>query len=230
MRSRAVISGVVLTVAVLSGCGTGGGGDLTGHTRLIDQLAQQVDAAGERGYTAEYLLGVDGDSVTLGWQADPPRVAYLFAGGRYVVTEEFSMQCTPVDAVDCRLSEPVTAASPPGETVLGDLGGQQYLSAQTVMGWLTEAGASATASITSDTRSIAGAHTTCVVVSGAEGARVPDFEACVTDAGLLGSFTGIVDGEPRSVVLSTISSTVDPALFEVPEGAEVADLREPEPS
>ncbi|GAA4908681.1 hypothetical protein LX16_3013 [Stackebrandtia albiflava] len=230
MRSRAAILGTVLA-ATLAGCGTGGGNDLAGHTRLIDELAQQVDGSGDRGYTAEYLLGADGAAVTIGWQADPPRAVYRFPGGRYVVTEEYTMVCTPEDAPEeCRLTDPTSPGTPPGAAVLAELSGQQYLAPQTVIGWLTEAGASSAAAITSDTRSIAGAHTTCVLVSGAEGARVSDFEACFTDAGLLGSFSGTVDGEARSVVLASVSGTVDAELFEVPADAVVTDDREVDPT
>ena len=231
MRARATVFSALFTVVGLLGAcgGSSGGSDITGHSRLIDELAEQVDNAGDRAYTAEYLLGGEGEIATIARQATPEQVAFLFPDGRYVVTADYEMWCTPAEETECVVhpaSEPTL--SPPGG-VLEKLGGEQFLSAQTVIGWLTEAGASSSANITSKTRTIAGEHATCITVAGAETARVTDFEACVTDAGLLGSFTGSVDGQPRSVVLKSVSATVEPELFEIPEDVVVIDER-PSPS
>lgn len=232
MRVRAtILSAVVTAIGLLAGCGGGAGGaDITGHSRLIDELAQQVDSADGRGYTAEYLLAGGEQVVTVAKQAEPEQVAFLFPGGRYVITKQFAMLCTPAEAVDCVLTPAPRVTVTPGATVLSELDGEQFLSVQTVMGWLTEVGASSSANITSETRSIAGAHSTCVSVSGAGTARVSEFEACVTDSGLLGSFTGTVDGEPKSVVLKAVSGTVDPEAFVVPEGASILDERSKSPT
>lgn len=232
MRMRAtILSAAVVVICLVTGCGgTSGGSDITGHSRLIDELALQVDSAEGRGYTAEYLLAGGQEVMTVAKQVDPEQVAFLFPGGRYVITRQFEMLCTPAEAVDCVLNRATEVTLSPAESVLGELDGEQFLSVHTVMGWLTEVGASSSADISSETRTIAGTHATCVTVNGAETARVSEFEACVTDTGLLGSFTGTVDGVPKSVVLKAVSGTVDPELFHVPEGAAIIDERASTPA
>lgn len=140
------------------------------------------------------------------------------------------MSCTPAKVSRCVL-QPATDPSPtPAANVLTELDGERFLSVHTVMGWLTEAAASSSVTITSQTRTIAGAHSTCVNVTGAENSRVSSFEACVTDTGLLGSFSGDVDGQPRSVILTSISSTVDPDVFTIPDEVAVIDERTSSPT
>ena len=67
---------------------------------------------------------------------------------------------------------------------------------------------------------IAGADATCVGVHGAAG-----FTACVTADGLLGSFTGTIDGRVVSFELTSYRDTVDAATFALPAGAEIDDRR-----
>lgn len=232
MRVRATLFSALITVAgMLTACSnSSGGSDITGHSRLIDELAQQVDSASDQGYTAEYLLGGEGQVATVARQAEPEEIAFLFPGGRYVMTTQFEMSCTPAEATECVLQPATDPTLSPAAGILSELGGEQFLSVQTVIGWLTEAGASSSANISSETRTIAGAHSTCVNVTGAETARVTAFEACVTDSGLLGSFTGNVDGEPRSVVLKSVSSTVDTELFAIPDEVAITDERTSTPT
>jgi hypothetical protein len=76
------------------------------------------------------------------------------------------------------------------------------------------------ATVTRYESTIAGEPATCVGVHGAAG-----FTACITAGGLLGSFTGTVDGQVVSFELTSYSATADAATFALPAGAEIDDRR-----
>ncbi|GII59542.1 hypothetical protein Pth03_79310 [Planotetraspora thailandica] len=71
----------------------------------------------------------------------------------------------------------------------------------------------------------------CAIATGLEAAASPgeidvprDFSVCVTDAGVLASFTGtLTSGEKDSIQLVKFTGEADPAAFEAPAGAEIVD-------
>jgi hypothetical protein len=67
---------------------------------------------------------------------------------------------------------------------------------------------------------IADERATCVGVHGAAG-----FTVCITATGLLGSFTGTIDGRVVSFELTSYRDTADAATFALPDGAEIDDRR-----
>ena len=91
-----------------------------------------------------------------------------------------------------------------------------------MVGLLTAAALDPQATIKQSDTTVAGHHATCVDVRASSSG---DFTACVTTEGVLGSFTGAVDGKPMELALSSYSATVDEGAFDLPAGADVVDRR-----
>jgi hypothetical protein len=53
------------------------------------------------------------------------------------------------------------------------------------------------------------------------------FGTCVTNDGVLGSFTGTLDGKPIDLAMTEFSSRVLPDAFQAPPGATTMDRRTP---
>jgi hypothetical protein len=64
-----------------------------------------------------------------------------------------------------------------------------------------------------------------VDVEAVENAPASSFDACITTAGVLGSFTGVVNGSPVELALTRFTDTVTDDAFDLPVGARVADAR-----
>jgi hypothetical protein len=96
-----------------------------------------------------------------------------------------------------------------------------------VIGLLTAASLSSDAAIKRSETTIAGQPATCVEVSGVRDAAATDFDACITDNGVLGSFDGTVDDKESDVSLVKYETTVAPDAFDPPAGAETVDNRPP---
>lgn len=219
MRFRAaVIGALVLVAAFTTACQMPSGATGVGHNSLIDTMAAQVEDSDSRDYTAQYRI--DGKTTaSLLHAVDPPRTGYLFAKGRQVVSDESIMTCTGSAQSTCTVAATEGTVPPPDSTVLDSLGGNGFLTARTVTGWLAEAGADPGAIIDSESKTIAGEHTTCVTVSQTAVPGVSAlFGACITDSGLLGSFDGVVGGGDKiSILLTSYDHRVDEEQLVIPK-------------
>ena len=94
-----------------------------------------------------------------------------------------------------------------------------------VISLLTAAGLDADAVIEQKDTTIAGEHATCVSVEAVDNAPASAFNACVTTAGVLGSFSGTVNGSEVDMTMTRYGDTVAPYAFSLPAGATVVDRR-----
>jgi len=73
------------------------------------------------------------------------------------------------------------------------------------------------ATVTVDPRdtTIAGHHATCVDLSGLQDRRTSRFDMCLTNDGVLGSFTGTLDGQAIDMAMTEYSAKVPDDAFAV---------------
>ena len=199
--------------------------------KLLNDLAIRLDRAGDLTFTAEYRL--DGGAQAVIAQAQKPRrAAYVHPGGKAVFTESELATCRAVGAGNrCVITEPPSPGTDPALDLLTATTGATGASASPAPPAAGLVAPSRALRLVSDavldgatvTRyesTIAGEGATCVGVHGAAG-----FTACVTAEGLLGSFTGTIDGRVVSFELTRYATTTDAATFALPEGAEIEDRR-----
>lgn len=212
----------VIASLTVTGCQTlDDAGRVVGRADLVNDLAARLDRALELTYSADYQLP-GGQSASIAQAQDPARSAYSYPGGRLTVTDEATTQCEMTGGrAMCTLAAPPAAGGKPSVAVFAEAKRRGLLTPPVVVGMLTEAALDPEAIIEQDDTTVAGYHATCVDVDRAG----DDFTACVTTDGVLGSFTGQVDGKPVEVTLSRYSETIDNSAFELPPGAGVIDRR-----
>jgi len=200
--------------------------------RLLNELATRLDRAGDLTFTAEYRLG-GGARAVIAQAQEPRRAAYLHAGGKAVFTESQLATCRVVGAADrCTITAPPSPGTDPALDLLTAIAGgggptaspspdgaSALLPPSQALRLVTDAVLDG-ATITRYESTIAGEKATCVGVHGAGG-----ITACITAEGVLGSFTGTVDGQVVSFELTSWSDTADAATFALPPGAEIDDRR-----
>ncbi|MGI5525517.1 hypothetical protein ACQEUX_31875 [Micromonospora sp. CA-259024] len=212
----------VIASLTVTGCQTfEDAGVAMGRSELVNDLAARLDRALELTYSADYQLP-GGQSAAIVQAQDPARSAYIYPGGRVTVTPEAITRCTTTgNRPQCTLVAPPTPGSKPTVTLFGEANRQGLVTPPVVVGLLSAAALDPQAVIKQSDTTVAGHHATCATVQSSSG----DFTACVTTEGVLGSFTGPVDGKPMELALSHYSTTVDTSAFDPPAGAGVVDRR-----
>ncbi|MFF0150425.1 hypothetical protein [Micromonospora sp. NPDC005203] len=213
----------VIASLTVTGCQTfEDAGVAMGRSELVNDLAARLDRALELTYSADYQLP-GGQSAAIVQAQDPARSAYTYPGGRLTVTPEAITRCTTTGArPECTVLAPPTPGSKPTVTLFGEANKQGLATPPVVIGLLTAAALDPQVVIKQSDTTVAGHHAACVEV---QGSSAGDFTACVTTEGVLGSFTGPVDGKPVDLALSRYSATVDTGAFDPPAGAGVVDRR-----
>ncbi|WP_018351683.1 hypothetical protein [Longispora albida] len=193
------LAGATLALLTLAGCQTTAeAGSPADPARLINTLASRLAEGAERTYTAEYRLAGN-EIVTVVQGQKPLRTAYTHPGGKLIITPEGANQC----GTQCSAIKPTPATGVP-VAIPGFLTGPQAIRV------LTESSLHASGTITPSDTTLAGQHALCV--------KVDRYEACFTDRGVLGSFTGEVGGVKVDVVLSRYEETVAANAFDKPAG------------
>ncbi|MCO1598770.1 hypothetical protein M8C17_26835 [Micromonospora sp. RHAY321] len=212
----------VIASLTVTGCQTfEDAGRAMGRSDLVNDLAARLDRALESTYSADYQLP-GGERAAIAQAQDPARSAYTYPGGRLTVTPEAITRCTAADGrTACTIVAPPTPASKPTVALFDEANRQGLVTPPVVVGLLTAAALDPQAVIRQSDTTVAGHHATCVEVERSDG----DFTACVTTEGVLGSFTGPVDGKPMELALSRYSETVAKDAFDPPAGAGVVDRR-----
>lgn len=215
-----------LTAGGAAGCGSiGEAQQVVDRARLVNNLAERLDRASQLTYTAEYQLN-GGVRATIAQAQRPLRAAYSYPGGKLMILADRTVTCSTSSAgTTCTLSTPPTGGTDAASTLLAVVGPQGLLPPTAVVGLLTAASLSSDATITQRDTTVAGEHATCVQVDGVENAASSRFTACITAAGVLGSFTGSVDGTAFDVSLVRFLDTVAEDAFDLPVGARVVDQR-----
>ncbi|MEV0646937.1 hypothetical protein AB0I28_16890 [Phytomonospora sp. NPDC050363] len=221
-RRAGVTMLVTAGLAASAACSTPGDAqEVISQGRVVDGMASSIDEGTTRSYTATYQLD-GGETVTVVHTPDPYRDAFLFPGGRYVSTPEFEMTCK---GGGCTLIDPLASNAPLDTDAIGEVGGANFLPAQTILGLLTKAALDTGASIEQSDATLVGEHASCAQVSGLSNTDSDAFEACVTNRGVVGRFTGTVDGTAVNMLLVSYVENAENAHFDVPPEAKVDDRR-----
>jgi hypothetical protein len=224
-RALALLAALAI-LAVTTGCDALGDAQrVVGRADLVNDLAARMDRATGLTYLAEYQLP-DGKTATIAQAQAPPRAAYTYPGGRVTVTGDATAACASAAAkVTCTLTAPPAVRSRPAAGLFTDAGRHGMIAPTVVIGLLTAAALDANAVIQQHDTTLAGRHVTCVTVEQVENASAASFDACVTAEGVLGSFSGTVNGEDLEVTLIDFREAVDPIAFNLPSGATIIDHR-----
>ncbi|QOC93635.1 hypothetical protein [Micromonospora craniellae] len=212
----------VIALLTVTGCqALDDAGRAMGRADVVNDLAARIDRALELTYSAQYQLS-GGRTASINQSQDPARSAYEWPEGKLTVTAEATTRCEADEGrTVCTLEAPPAPNSKPPVVVFAAAEREGLVTPPLVMGLLTSAALDPGAVITQRENTIAGHHATCVDVR----QTAESFNACVTAEGVLGSFTGQVDGVPVELALSRYQEQVDGAAFELPPGAGVVDHR-----
>jgi hypothetical protein len=219
------------TALLVGGLGAAGCDTLDDAQRVVDRadlvsdLAARLDRTEHLTYTAVYQLA-GGARATIMSAREPSRVAYTYPGGKLIMMPNSYADCrTATPAVSCTVT-PVGSPDPgPPAALLGTLGDHGMITPPVVSGLLTATALDADATVEQRDTTIAGQHATCVTVDSVDNAAASAFEVCVTTDGVIGSFTGVLDGKPVEVALTQYLGTVATDAFAIPPGAHLTDLR-----
>jgi hypothetical protein len=224
-----VLAVLVASAVALAAGGCGSIGDaqqVIDRAHLVNDLASRLDHASEVTYTADYQLP-GGDHATIAQAQRPVRAAYTFPGGKFATTRDATIDCraAPGAATTCTLTAPPSPITDAQTGLLSALHDRGLVPPTLVVSLLTAASLSTNAVIRQHDTTIAGEHATCVDVTGVENSPASQFSACITAAGVLGSFDGTVGGRSMAVSLIRYVSSVAEDAFDLPAGAKTVDQR-----
>lgn len=233
IRSRAGLlagAGALAMLVTVPGCGAiSGAQEVSSRTQLINNLADRLSTVNSLTYTAVYQIP-HGRTGTIAQSQDPPRAAYTYPGGKVILNQRYTAECatasgTTSGRMRCTLTPAPSPSSQPTTTLLALVGDRGLIAPGTVIGLLAAAALDSTTVVDQHDTTIAGEHATCVDISGVANAPASAFSLCVTMDGLLGSFTGTVDGSRIEIMLDHFSRSVAADAFALPDGATVVDKR-----
>jgi hypothetical protein len=225
-RRHAVAALVAGALGALTGCSSiGDAQQVIDRAHLVNDLASRLDHASELTYTADYQLP-GGARATITQGQTPLRTAYIYPGGKFATTPDATIDCqTAGGAMTCTLTAPPSPSTDATTTLLDVLRDRGLVPPTLVVGLLTAASLSPNTVIKQHDTTLAGEHATCVDVTGVENAAASQFDACITSAGVLGSFKGAVDSKAMDVSLVRYLASVTGDAFNLPGDAQTVDQR-----
>ncbi|MEV6598047.1 hypothetical protein AB0M36_14370 [Actinoplanes sp. NPDC051346] len=192
---------------------------------LVVDLAAQLAGAANLTYEATYQLA-GGASATIAQGQQPARAAYVYPGGKVLVTADATTECrTSVKPATCTMTAPATPTSPPPPAVFRGADTSGMVTPATVLALLNRAALDADARVAQRDTTIAGRHATCVDLTGVDGAAARDFGTCITNEGVLGSFSGVLHQVRVDVAMTDYADRLSEDLFEMPKSAKLIDRR-----
>lgn len=194
--------------------------------KLIEDMSEQLERGAQVRYQAEYQLA-GGQKAKVGQQVSPARTSYQYPGGLLIVGETERTFCDlSVKPAKCEIRSLPEASngSPPG---YADAAKNGLVTGPVVLDLLRVASLQPDASVQPHDATIAGVQASCLEVLGLGDAIADGFITCVTADGVLARFTGLVDGITVDLALTRMTlKAPDEKDFEVPQEAEVVDLRQ----
>jgi hypothetical protein len=246
-----VLTGATALVLITAALGCG----------VLDQAKNLVDTAGVLGdfadrlgkasaltYTAEYKVsgqdekGKAKEEPTVTLVQQPPNAAFVTDDGRFIFTPDFIYVCdTDKGKMTCHKSpnqaQDVTAAD---AGLITGVAGPFFVTPELALGLIAAAAFVPGADVAESEKTIAGQKSLCANVTNLEkagstanpGDNLHDFSVCVTEDGVLASFSGsLKSGETASVELTSFSAEADKAAFAPPAGAKIVEVgATPQPS
>jgi hypothetical protein len=218
---RVLAASVIASLSVTGCQAVEDAGSALGRADLVNDLAARMDRSLEQNWAADYQLA-GGRSASIAQTTKPLQSSYTWPDGKITVTQQAVTRCaTAAGRTSCTVSPPVLTAGKPSVVVYAEARKRGLVTPPAVIRLLTDAALDPEVNIEQSDTTLAGHHATCVDVTHA-GAR---FTACVTTEGVLGSFTGTLDGRPAELTLTAYTDTVQATAFDVPPGAGVVDRR-----
>jgi hypothetical protein len=205
---------VLVTVLVaLTGCQAAG--TALDRTDMVSDLAGRLDKAATLDYLAEYQVS-GGSLVTVAQSGEPRRTAYRYAGGALIITPAGTTTCSG-HPTRCATAEPAGPNAPaPGTNELPKHG---LIPVKLLGSLLTSAALDLSTDYQQHEGTIAGQPATCVQVHNLQNPVTSDFEACVLSDGVIGSFTGSVNGTTIEFALARYTRELPADAFDIPETA-----------
>jgi hypothetical protein len=221
-----------LLAAATLGCGIlDQAKDLVGTAQVLSSFADRLGKAAELTYTAEYQV-TGGSTVTL--VHEPPNAAFIAAESRFISTPETLYFCnSEMGDLTCQKTANQAAAVGAADAgLVAGATGPGFITPEIALGLIAAAAFVPNAQVSQSEKTIADQPSLCATVTGLEAAATSgdtdapkDFSVCVTDAGILASFSGTsISGEAASIELTKYEATADPAAFAPPPGTNVVDV------
>jgi hypothetical protein len=201
-----ILAGLLLAGAgALAGCGITM--PTIDRTDLANDLAARLSHAGSVDYSATYQLA-DGASATVSQTTEPRQTAYRWNGGALIVTPQTTTKCA---GTAC--STTAAPATPSAQDVPDDLPKHGLVAPQRVSAMLTTAVLDLGTDIQQRDTTVAGQPASCVEVNGEREGHAYGFDICVVTDGVIGSFSGLVDGVAIDMAMTHYSRTIPPDAF-----------------
>jgi hypothetical protein len=230
-RVLVVATGATLLAASL-GCGViSQAKGLVDNVSTLGDFADRLGRAADLTYTAEYdVVGQGDDKAHMTLAQQPPNTAVIGKTGRFLSTADAFYVCDVKEAETTCTKSPNAGAEAGGAAMASAFGGT-FVSPELALGLVLAASIVPGAKVSKSEKKIAGQSTLCADVTGLEAAASPgdaeavhDFAVCITDNGVLASFSGTLqNGETAKVEMTKYSGTADAKLFKLPENAKIID-------
>jgi hypothetical protein len=237
-NSRVLVSTLAVVLGVASlGCGVlDQAKGLVDTAQILSQFADRLGKAATLTYTAEYRVK-DGANVTLVQQ--PPSAAFVGKSGSFIFTKEYMYVCgTEKGETTCQRTPnnaPDVGAADAG--VVAGVTGAGFVTPEIALGLIAAAAFVPGAKVETSERTIAAEKSLCANATNLDAAATPgdedapkDFSVCVTEAGILASFSGTTaGGEKAEIELVKYAPTADPKALAPPSEAKIVDVTTLEP-
>ncbi|MEV4638131.1 hypothetical protein AB0J80_12350 [Actinoplanes sp. NPDC049548] len=226
-KPRLRLTAAALLLATAAGCSDLDETPGQGLTRsdLVADVAAQLAGQASRTYEATYQLA-GGETATIAQAQKPARAAYVYPGGKLLVTTDATTECrTAAKPATCTMTSPPTPTSPPPPAVFRSADAKGMVTPATVLNLLNRAVLDADLEIDQHDTTIAGRHATCLTLTGVDGAAARDFSTCITNEGVLGSFSGVLNQTRVEVAMTSYADKVADDVFEMPKAAKLIDRR-----
>lgn len=178
------------------------------RTDLANDLAARLSHGASVDYSATYQLA-EGATATVAQTAKPRQTAYRWAGGALIITPESTTKCSGTPP---RCTTTAVAATPSPQEI-PDLPKHGLVSAQRVSSMLTSAVLDLGTDIQQRDTTVAGQPASCVEINGERQGEAYGFDVCVVTDGVIGSFSGIVDGVAIDMAMTHYSQMIPPDAF-----------------
>jgi hypothetical protein len=220
---RTAALGLAAGLLLLGGCGDfdqAASAQGIARNDLVSEMATQLSGSATGTYSAGYQLPGGGRASVVQAQ-NPPRTSFAYPGGRLVVGDDVITQCREAAKPTCTVTAaPRAGGALPATTYAGPQR-TGLVAPATVLDLLNAAALDVAVTVKSRDTTIAGHHATCVDLAGVSDERSREFSTCVTNDGVLGSFTGILDGRAVDMAMTEFSQRVPAGAFDLPPGARV---------
>lgn len=236
--SRVLVTTMATVLGAASlGCGlVGQAQNLVDTAQVLSDFADRLGKAATLTYTAQYRV-TDGDNVTLVQQ--PPNSAFVGKSGSFIFTKEYMYVCGEEKGVaTCQRTPnnaPDVGAADTG--VVAGVTGAGFVTPEIALGLIAAAAFVPGAKVSTSETTIAGEKSLCANATNLEAAASEgdkdapkDFSVCVTETGILASFSGTTaNGQKAEIELIRYSATADPKALAPPAKAKIVDVTALEP-